>query len=180
MIKRIEMFTNLKTDYDLTRSIQKLDQNIPSDLEWTRIKTSSWFQAMKGNHFALNLQTGEFLINGKRPGRLSYDIRNDAHFKETFGVYDFEVTTDSCGYERTISPMYGYFYKFYKSGDRILMQETHQSGTEKKYLLREMNFKNVFRTFQFNSTTATLIGIQKREMLLLLGQSILKRKVLII
>ena len=128
----------------LTDALRSAIQLCPNNLVWQNWSPSSGeltqcFLAIgnDGNHYTLNVASGEILINGLPPSRLPNSILNNPLYQRTFGSQNFEVV-DKGNFLETCQPSYGRFYRFSKASS-LKIYELNETETETLELLDGIN-----------------------------------------
>jgi hypothetical protein len=76
-----------------------------------------------GNNYTINSLTGVILVNGLPPHQLPLSITGHKLYKQNFSENNFEVVLKS-GFYETIQPVFGCYYRFYKTDDQLVVQES--------------------------------------------------------
>eukprot|EP00956_Cyclotella_meneghiniana_P007278 scaffold9913_cov36-Cyclotella_meneghiniana.AAC.17 len=97
-------------------------------------------QSTDGSSYAVNLITGEVLIDGVPPSRLPSEILNHPLYVRSFGERQFEVVMKE-GFLETCCPAFDRFYKFSLGSDDLKIYEFKQDDSEFMELLDVNNSK---------------------------------------
>jgi len=78
-----------------------------------------------GHSYSINALTGIVLVDGLPPNQLPSSISEDLRYKKVFGRNNFEVVLKSGVFE-TMYPMHECVYRFHKTGDVLVIQESQR------------------------------------------------------
>jgi len=104
----------------------------PDSLNWIQDDASDYCFSANGSDghvYAMNTLTGVVLIDGLPPNSLPSSITNDKRYKRVFGNNNFEVVLKGEILE-TARPSQGCLYRFRKSSDSLLIEESAQIDHE--------------------------------------------------
>ncbi|KAL3804145.1 hypothetical protein HJC23_013664 [Cyclotella cryptica] len=136
--------TALSSPSVMTNALRSFLPRCPSTLIWKRWvasdhSTTQCFGSLgsDGQSYAINLITGDVLINGLPPSRLPLSVLQHQLYKRTFGECQFEVVQKN-GFLETCRPTFGRFYRF-TLGTSLKVYELKEDETEMLELLDVRN-----------------------------------------
>ncbi|KAL7472894.1 hypothetical protein ACHAXS_014340 [Conticribra weissflogii] len=125
----------------LTDALSSVFQRCPPKLIWkpwrrnTAERTSCFTaKCREGNIYAMNVITGDVLINGMPPSRLPLEILRHPLYRRTFGSRNHEVVNIGNALE-TARPASDRFYRFSLHGSVLEVIEFRKDGSEKLELM---------------------------------------------